>query len=121
MNEKGAEAEEMACRILEGKGYRILKRNYTTRFGEIDIIAQDGDFLVFVEVKCRGRGSLSSPREAVSRAKRKRIIRSALLFLSSHPSGQPRFDVFEIQEDEKGKVWNHLINAFGAEEYDAPF
>ena len=44
MNEKGAGAEEMACRILEGKGYRILKRNYTTRFGEIDIIAQDGDF-----------------------------------------------------------------------------
>ena len=65
---KGLAGEVLAARFLREKGYTILSSNYHSRFGEIDIIANDGPYIVFVEVKARSEGSMILPREA-SRAK----------------------------------------------------
>ena len=94
---KGAVGEVLAARYLRDKGYTIEAANYRCRFGEIDIIASDETYIVFVEVKTRAENSLYHPREAVTRMKQHRIIKTAKLFLQQHPSKrQPRFDVIEI-------------------------
>lgn len=74
-SEKGRLGEEYAARLLEREGYRILSRNFHTRYGEIDLIAQKGEILAFIEVKTRAADSLSRPAAAVSRQKQSRIIR----------------------------------------------
>lgn len=66
----GIEGENAAAKFLEKKGYRIISRNYKTHIGEIDIIAQDGNTIVFVEVKTRGNESFGKPFEAVNKRKR---------------------------------------------------
>src|SRR5437879_12187458 len=73
----GAEGERVASRFLEARGYRILERNYRTRRGEIDLIAEDGRILVFVEVKVRLDDRFGGPAAAISRAKQARIARLA--------------------------------------------
>lgn len=94
---KGAVGEVLAARYLRDKGYTIEAANYRCRFGEIDIIASDETYIVFVEVKTRAENSLYHPREAVTRMKQHRIIKTAKLFLQQHPSKrQPRFDVIEV-------------------------
>ncbi len=115
---KGAAGEVLAARYLRDQGYELLGANYRTRFGEIDIIASDGAYIVFVEVKTRAQNSYYAPREAVTAAKQRRIIKTALLFLSQHPTKlQPRFDVIEIVtavgQPMKLLALNHLKNAHG--------
>jgi len=65
----GLKAEEEACRYLTEQGYRVIARNFRSRYGELDIVALDGDTLVFVEVRYRRQGSLVSPQESIDRAK----------------------------------------------------
>ena len=94
---KGAAGEVLAARFLRTKGYEVLCSNYRTRFGEIDIIAVNKQYIAFVEVKTRSEDALYTPRKAVTAAKQDRIIKTALLFLKEHPVDlQPRFDVIEI-------------------------
>ena len=94
---KGAAGEVLAARFLRTKGYEVLCSNYRTRFGEIDIIAVNKQYIAFVEVITRSEDALYTPREAVTAAKQDRIIKTALLFLKEHPVDlQPRFDVIEI-------------------------
>lgn len=94
---RGAAGEVLAARFLRGKGYTILSANYRCRHGEIDIIAADRSYIAFVEVKTRQEDSLYAPREAVTIAKRRRLIKTAALYLSRYPSAlQPRFDVIEV-------------------------
>ena len=124
--EIGTIGEDHACEILKQKGYKIICRNYHTRRGEVDIIAQDDDFVLFVEVKTRKVNSLVSGEEAVNNAKRKKIYLAAMDYLLKHSiDKQPRFDVIAITANTKSEVdiikTEHYENAFGAEVCDEVF
>lgn len=116
-SEKGRLGEEYAARLLEREGYRILSRNFHTRYGEIDLIAQKGEILAFIEVKTRAADSFSRPAAAVSRQKQSRIILAAEGYLQRFPTAlQPRFDVVEVVT-EKAREFRvrgaeHLEGAF---------
>src|SRR2546425_11636422 len=85
----GEEGERAAARFLEARGYRILERNYRTRRGEIDLIAEDGRMLVFVEVKVRLDDRFGGPAAAITRAKQARIARLAQQYLVWRRVGDP--------------------------------
>lgn len=117
MQKNGKLGEKFAAERLLSDGYAILERNYHTRYGEIDIIAQKGDILAFVEVKTRAKNFLARPCEAVGASKQKKLITSASIYLAANSSDkQPRFDVFEVvTEDKTGFCvlsYNHITNAF---------
>ena len=93
----GRWGEEQAVRFLRRHGYRILERNYSCRFGEIDVIASRRGVLSFIEVKTRRDDSHGEAREFVSAAKQQRLLSTASLYLSEHETElQPRFDVIEV-------------------------
>ncbi len=93
----GRRGESLTAAYLEGRGYTILARNYHSRWGEIDLIAETREYLAFVEVKLRRNSRFSSPREAVTPAKQDRLRRTALMYLSQRElDKQPRFDVAEV-------------------------
>jgi len=93
----GRWGEEAAAEYLRQKGFDIISRNYSCRFGEIDIIAQTGSFVVFVEVKLRKNDDIAKAREWVTHRKQERIITTASMWLSENLTDlQPRFDVIEI-------------------------
>lgn len=111
----GKKGEKTAERFLKRKGYKIVEKNYSCRFGEIDIIAENDGYLVFAEVKARNGNSIASPREFVDKKKQERIILTAQMYLSCHDTRkQPRFDVIEVNTDKLlfGKI-DHVENAFG--------
>lgn len=116
--EIGDAAETLAVKKLKKAGYKIIERNFTARCGEIDIIAKDREYIVFVEVRYRKTGLYGSGAETVDFAKRKKIIRTALCYLaknnaSEHPA---RFDVVSISGALDGKYDIEVIkNAFDAE------
>ena len=121
MDEKrlsGSWGEERALSFLLSRGYRLLERNYRSRYGELDLIMRDDRFLVFAEVKARKRKSFARAREAVTPAKRERLVKTARLWLAENEDVrlQPRFDVVEIYAPEgEGSVLveiNHLQNVF---------
>jgi putative endonuclease len=94
----GISGENLACDALLRQGYAILARRYRTRVGEIDIIARDGETLVFVEVKARTSGEFGVPAEAVTWRKQRRIVTMAKWYLSEkrlHGS-LCRFDVVTV-------------------------
>lgn len=91
--ELGRCGEDYTARWLEKNGYRIVERNWHSRWGEIDLIAENGEVLAFVEVKTRKAGNIGSPEEAVSAVKQQRILKTAEYYLLLHPTVlQPRFD-----------------------------
>ena len=95
--EVGIWGEQRAADSLRQKGYEILETGYRSRYGEIDIIAADSQFVIFVEVKTRKDDRFSEAREAIDRRKIERIRQTAALWLSQHMIElQPRFDVIEI-------------------------
>lgn len=96
--ELGKLGEELACRTLARRGYAIVARRYRTRFGEIDIVADDGGTMVFVEVKARRSAIFGTSTEAITWAKRRRLIRMAQEFLTrADAGGRPcRFDVVAV-------------------------
>ena len=107
----------MAAEYLRKKGYKILANSYRCRFGEIDLIAQFKDILVFVEVKLRKSDKFAQAREFVSGAKQDRLKKTAAIYLSEFENElQPRFDVIEIYAAQgpatKKPVINHLEGAF---------
>ena len=108
----GEFGEALACRYLEGLGYLCLEKNYRAQGSEVDLIMQDGDTLVFVEVKARSGGRFGLGREAVTPNKQQRIIRGALAYLQAHGrlEGFSRFDVVEI--DLITREATHIPNAF---------
>ena len=114
----GAEGEELACRHLHGLGYRLLARNFRCRSGEIDVIAQDGGTLVFVEVKERHGASHGEGHEGVTWGKRRRIVRAARVYASSRSLGDEqsvRFDVVSIDWREGRPAVRHDRGAFDSE------
>ncbi len=116
--ELGREGEVLAARLLTGKGYRILTRNYRARGGEVDLVCQDGDTLVFVEVKTRSAGSLGRPDQAVTGVKRGRLVRAAAAFLSEHDGWERpcRFDVVAVVDRDGFRTATHLPHAFSVED-----
>ncbi len=109
---KGKEAEELACRHLRAEGMLIVARNWRWRGGEVDIVARDGETLVFVEVKARGDVLHGLPEEAVTPEKRRRLWRTALAYLGGAPGVPVRFDVVAVGP---GGV-RHIRDAFREED-----
>lgn len=108
---KGELGEALAAQYLEVQGWRMIARNYRCPWGEIDLICEKEQFLVFAEVKARTGVRYGLPREAVTLKKQERIKMTASLWLSEHPTdAQPRFDVLEVYLP-SGRI-NHLENAF---------
>lgn len=109
--ERGRAAESAAVRLLKRSGFRILARNYLTPHGEIDVIARDGETIVFVEVKARTDPGHGGPGEAVDGKKRKRIGRAACHYISRFglEERECRFDVIAMAD---GKAADHVKGAF---------
>ena len=108
----GKSGERRGAKDLKSFGYKILKTNYRTPFGEADIVAADGDTIVFCEVKTRLTEKFGTPAEAVERHKQRRYIDIARYFLMKlgRDDVNVRFDVLEVFVD----AINHIENAFGA-------
>lgn len=107
----GSAGEEVAVKLLALNGYSVIERNFRTRTGEIDIIAKDGEYLCFIEVKKRTDTVSGYPEEAVTPYKIKQIQKTALFYLSKNrisPDTPIRFDVLVILA-ERYKI---LRNAF---------
>jgi putative endonuclease len=111
---KGASGEDLACRHLVKQGFVVVERNYRCRVGEIDVVARDGDTLVFVEVKERGDASHGTAVEAVTGPKRRRVIRAAQLWAAAHGASESpiRFDVVAIDWKGSKPVVRHDRGAF---------
>lgn len=93
----GRLGEDYTAEYLRRYGYIIKERNFCKRCGEIDLIAQKGGILAFVEVKTRRAGSVSAPADAVTKAKQLKIMRTAASYLQERQTDlQPRFDVAEV-------------------------
>ncbi len=109
----GKKGEVIAVNYLKKQGYKILETNYKNKIGEIDIIAQQGLYLVFVEVKARLTRAFGDPSEAVDYYKQEKIRRVASLYLISKKKldSPCRFDVVSILGDDDYEI-NHIIDAF---------
>lgn len=112
----GAYGEIYTARYLRSKGYTIIDANYRSRLGEIDIIASDGKYICFVEVKTRDESAVYSAKEAVDENKQKKIIATSQLFLSNRKTRlQPRFDVAEVyMKDGEIADFNYIKNAYNS-------
>ena len=96
-NLNGAWGEALAAQYLRNKKFTLVAAGYRSRFGEIDLIAENKQYLVFVEVKLRKTADFAAAREYVDRRKQDKIRVTASIYLSQHPTKlQPRFDVVEI-------------------------
>lgn len=114
----GDKGERAAVRVLKKAGYKILAKQYVNQFGEIDVIAMDGDQIVFVEVKTRQSTEHGQPHEAVDARKQRKLTKLGLAWLKKHKrlEQSARFDVISI-------VWpdtsaepeiQHFVHAFEA-------
>ena len=113
------EGEALAGKLLKKRGYKILKRNYVSKYGEIDIVAYDRGIICFVEVKTRQSENYGPPELAVTKEKRKRIVRTALNYLTINniEDTDCRFDVVSIlyKEDVNKPDIELLESAFTAD------
>ena len=97
----GRWGEALAAEELRRRGYRVVAAGWHCRFGEIDLIAENGSFLSFTEVKLRRDAAVAQAREFVDRRKQERLRTSAQLYLAENPTRlQPRFDVMEVYAPE---------------------
>lgn len=115
--------ESFAASYYEKTGYKVVCRNFTCRGGEIDVIAENDDTLIFVEVKTRKADSLTEPKQAVDKRKIHRLTVAANCFLAEKESEkQIQFDVFEVWQN-NGKVFkfNRIENAFEGEDFSGRY
>lgn len=113
----GAWGEAQAAEYLRKKRYKLIATGYRSRFGEIDLIVANREYLVFVEVKLRKSSNFANAYEHVDRWKQDRLRTTAEIYLSQNPTDlQPRFDVIEIYAKDgvetHNPVINHLEDAF---------
>ena len=111
----GAWGEATAAEYLRKKRYKILASGYHSRFGEIDLIASQGKYIVFVEVKLRKSDAFAAARDYVDYRKQERVKTAAAAYMTSHELDVPaRFDVAEVYTDESGRIvrLEYLENAF---------
>ncbi len=110
----GAAGEQKASDFLESKDYRIIFRNWRTRYGEIDIIAETGETIVFAEVKTLPSGNIQTLEKELGQMKQKRIVETAKCFLSKYRQYNCRyirFDVLVVDMPDFESVY-HIENAF---------
>ena len=112
----GMRGQKAAKEFLLQKGFEVIKENYRLRTSEIDIIARDNCYVVFVEVKLRCGSSFGLPRESVGSKKQKKIINAAMHYISTNNlhSQDFRFDVVEVVEQGGRLLVNHIADAFWA-------
>lgn len=112
----GNRGEAAAALFLERLGYRILERQMRGRFGELDLVALDGDVVVFVEVKTRATMSAGHPTEAITMAKQRKITQSALAYLKRRGwlERRARIDAISVLWSDKSSEpqIQHYVNAF---------
>lgn len=107
--QKGVQKETLAIEYLISKGYQIKDRNFYSKSGEIDIIANHGDYLVFLEVKYRANSSMGLPHDAIDYKKMKRISKTAFYYMYKHNISMDipiRFDVVLILNEEISLIQN---------------
>jgi putative endonuclease len=112
----GDEAEAAAARLLESQGFRVVARNWTCRYGELDIVAEQGDTVCFVEVRMRSSAVWGDPAHTVSFAKQRRVVKTALhyLFQNGLDGRMVRFDVVSVVGQGQGARLEHIPAAFDA-------
>ncbi len=111
----GSYGEALAIKFLKDMGYSIIEKNLTNHIGEIDILAENENYLVFVEVKTRRSLNYGYAYEAVDERKQMKIIQTSLKYLSSNESRldkQIRYDIIEVYIINKKIEINHIENAF---------
>lgn len=117
----GKTGEDLAARYLEGKGLKIIKRNYKVRGGEIDLVCKDKDVVVFVEVKNYSDKNFYLPSFSIDRKKRKCLINAAISYLYENGLNDfyCRFDVVTIFRKDAGTInkIEHYENAFCLNDY----
>ena len=113
----GQAGEDAACAYLRGCGFAILHRNFRCRSGEVDVVAKDGDTVVFVEVKERHGASHGEGHEAVTFGKRRRLVRAATIYAAARGLSESpvRFDVVSIDHDGGTRRIRHDRGAFDAD------
>ena len=118
----GRYGEELACEFLKNKKYKILEQNFYSSHNEIDIIAENKQYIIFVEVKTRSCTpdsdfSFGTPASAVTYSKQKRTLIAAQAYLNEHNTKKaPRLDVIEVYLDKRDSSLlkiNHIEDAFG--------
>ena len=110
---RGRWAEENAIGWLEVQGYRIIKRNWTSSVGEIDVVAIEADTLSFLEIKARATSEFGTAIESVTRRKQLRLGRAASLYLAEFPwDGPCRFDVLGLDLGTHGWEYTLIRGAF---------
>ena len=120
--EQGEFTESLACQFLENKGFKFIERNFNCRFGEIDLIMQDNDSLVFVEVRYRRNNNFGSGAETITANKQSKLIKTASAYLQRHAKLNQypaRFDVISITgpietTNIENIKFDWIENAFGA-------
>ena len=110
----GALGEDAAVDLLRRDGYRIVARNHRCPRGEIDVVAEKGEVLVFVEVRTRTSALFGGPEETVDFRKQRRVIAAARDFLAQRrgPPRAARFDVIAVVDGPGGPALTHFPNAF---------
>jgi putative endonuclease len=109
----GKKGEDAAAHFLTQKGYKILRRNYRSGRSEIDIIALDGETVVFVEVKTRETDKYGSPEEAVSKAKQRMLLEGAEAYLDTlEDEVESRYDIISVIINQYKTEITHLEDAF---------
>jgi len=114
----GKQAEDLACQHLQQQGLRLLERNYTTRFGEIDLVMRDKDTTVFVEVRYRKHNNLVDPLSSIDLRKQQKLIRTARAYLQQQRDlglSPARFDVIAITTQDAQHQIQWIKNAFEAQ------
>jgi putative endonuclease len=99
--QKGTLAENSAAAFLEAQGFQVIARNFLRRFGELDVVAREGDLLLIVEVRTRADDQFGGAAASVTPAKQRRIVRTSALFLQLHPElrrCRVRFDVIVVRD-----------------------
>lgn len=104
MNRAGARAEDLCAELLRRAGLRIVARNWRCRFGEIDLVAEDGATLVFAEVRLRRAGAWGGAAESIHAAKRARVVAAARLYLAGRAPRDCRFDVLLLDALEASRI-----------------
>ena len=115
--QRGKWGEEIALEYIKKKDYIVVAKGFRSRFGEIDLIVNNKEYLVFIEVKTRKNASFAQAREYVSKDKQRKIIATANYWLMKRPSNlQPRFDVIEVYANDAESGISpeviHIENAF---------
>jgi len=112
----GRSGEQKAVEYLSEMGYQLLEHNYSSLYGEIDIIALDQDMVVFVEVKTRTSNTFGTPEDSVTATKIEKLQNTALMWLLDHPEAPEdwRIDVISVLIDQENNLLDmqHFIDAY---------